>query len=99
MAGHMGNKLRTIQNLEIIKSDLDKNLIFLKGSIPGSKNSVVLIQKTSKNIVRSTTIEKAKKIKTEETQQSVKKTAPKKEEKSAAKTENIKTEVKKVEKK
>lgn len=39
MAGHMGNKMRTIQNLEIIKSDLENNLIFIKGSVPGSKNS------------------------------------------------------------
>ena len=31
MAGHMGNKVRTIQNLEIIKSDLENNLIFVKG--------------------------------------------------------------------
>ena len=30
MAGHMGNKIRTIQNLEIIKSDVDNNLLFLK---------------------------------------------------------------------
>ena len=43
MAGHMGNKVRTIQNLEIIKSDLENNLIFIKGSVPGSKNSLVLI--------------------------------------------------------
>ena len=45
MAGHMGDKYRTIQNLEIIKSDLENNLIFVKGSVPGSKNSIVLIQK------------------------------------------------------
>ena len=32
MAGHMGDKLRTIQNLEIIKSDLENNLMFVKGS-------------------------------------------------------------------
>ena len=44
MAGHMGDKIRTIQNLEIIKSDIENNLIFIKGSVPGSKNSFVLIQ-------------------------------------------------------
>ena len=48
MAGHMGDKFRTIQNLEIIKSDPENNLIFIKGSVPGSKNSLVLIQKRSK---------------------------------------------------
>ena len=37
MAGHMGDKFRTIQNLEIIKSDIENNLIFIKGSVPGSK--------------------------------------------------------------
>ena len=72
MAGHMGDKIRTIQNLEIIKSDLENNLIFLKGSIPGSKNSIVLIQKNSKKINRITTLEKIKKLKTETIQTAVK---------------------------
>jgi len=62
MAGHMGDKFRTIQNLEIIKSDLENNLIFVKGSVPGSKNSIVLIQKNAKNIKRITTVEKNKKL-------------------------------------
>jgi len=62
MAGHMGDKYRTIQNLEIIKSDLEKNLIFIKGSVPGSKNSTVIIQKNAKKIKRITTLEKNKKI-------------------------------------
>ena len=62
MAGHMGDKFRTLQNLEIIKSDLENNLIFVKGSVPGSKNSIVLIQKNAKNIKRITSIEKNKKL-------------------------------------
>ena len=62
MAGHMGDKLRTIQNLEIIKSDVENNLIFVKGSVPGSKNSLVLIHKNKKNIKRITTLDKLKKI-------------------------------------
>ena len=53
-------KYRTIQNLEIIKSDLENNLIFVKGSVPGSKNSIVLIQKIAKSINRTTTIDKNK---------------------------------------
>ena len=61
MAGHMGNKFRTIQNLEVIKSDLENNLIFVKGSVPGSKNSLVLIQKNSKKINKKTTLEKINK--------------------------------------
>ncbi len=58
MAGHMGNKHRTIQNIEIVKSDLENNLLYLKGSIPGSKNSEVLIRSAKKNISRLTTKEK-----------------------------------------
>jgi large subunit ribosomal protein L3 len=58
MAGHMGDKQRTIQNLEIIKTDLNNELIYLKGSIPGSKNSEVLIKKAVKNINKLTISEK-----------------------------------------
>jgi len=65
MAGHMGDKFRTIQNLEIIKSDLENNLIFIKGSVPGSKNSLVLIQKKSKKVNKKTTAEKISKYQTE----------------------------------
>ena len=65
MAGHMGDKLRTIQNLEIIKSDTENNLIFIKGSVPGSKNSLVLIQKKSKKTNKKTTAEKIAKLQTD----------------------------------
>ena len=58
MAGHMGDKLRTIQNIEIIKSDLENSLLYLKGSIPGSKNAEVLIKKAVKNIKKLTVNEK-----------------------------------------
>ena len=58
MAGHMGDKLRTIQNIEIIKSDIDNNLLYLKGSIPGSKNTEVLVKKSVKNISKLTMKEK-----------------------------------------
>jgi len=74
MAGHKGDKLRTIQNLEIIKSDPENNLIFVKGSVPGSKNSFVLIQKPSKTINRETTIEKSKKIQMESSKETPKTT-------------------------
>ena len=68
MAGHMGNKLRTMQNIEIVKSDIENNLLYLKGSIPGSKNAEVLVKKAVKNIQKLTikekieVAEKAKKI-------------------------------------
>jgi large subunit ribosomal protein L3 len=58
MAGHMGDKLRTIQNLEIIKSDLENNLLYLKGSIPGSKNTEIIVKKAAKNIKKLTIKEK-----------------------------------------
>ena len=58
MAGHMGDKFRTMQNIEIIKSDLDNNLLYLKGSIPGSKNTEVLVRKAVKNIKKLTISEK-----------------------------------------
>jgi large subunit ribosomal protein L3 len=58
MAGHMGDKYRTILNLEIIKSDLENNLLYLKGSIPGSKNSTVLVNESVKVVRRKTLEEK-----------------------------------------
>ena len=58
MAGHMGDKERTIQNIEIIKSDLENELLFIKGSIPGAKNSEVLVKKSVKNISKLTINEK-----------------------------------------
>jgi len=58
MAGHMGDKLRTMLNLEVVKSDLENNLIYLKGSIPGSKNSTVFLRESVKNVTRKTIKEK-----------------------------------------
>ena len=58
MAGHMGDKFRTMQNIEIIKTDAENNLIYLKGSIPGSRNTDVLIKKAVKNIRKLTINEK-----------------------------------------
>ena len=60
MAGHMGDKLRTMQNIEIIRADLENELLYLKGSIPGSKNSEVLVKKSVKNITKLTVEEKIK---------------------------------------
>ena len=58
MAGHMGDKIRTILNLEVIKSDLENNLIYLKGSIPGSKNTQVILRESVKNVRKKTIKEK-----------------------------------------
>ena len=58
MAGHMGDKMRTLLNLEVVKSDLENNLLYLKGSIPGSKNTTVLLRESVKNVTRKTIKEK-----------------------------------------
>ena len=60
MAGHMGDKIRTMQNIEIIKSDIENDLLYLKGSIPGSKNTEVLVKKAIKNVQKLTISEKNK---------------------------------------
>ena len=62
MAGHMGDKIRTIQNIEVIKTDKENNLLYLKGSIPGSKNTEVLIKKSVKDINRMSIEEKIEQI-------------------------------------
>ena len=62
MAGHMGDKIRTIQNIEVIKTDKENNLLYLKGSIPGSKNTEVLIRKSVKDINRLSIEEKIEQI-------------------------------------
>ena len=58
MAGQMGDKLRTMLNIEIIKTDLENELLYLKGSIPGSKNAEVMVKKSVKNINKMTISEK-----------------------------------------
>ena len=58
MAGHMGDRSRTMQNLEIIKADLQNELLYLKGSIPGSKNSEILVKQSVKVINKMTVKEK-----------------------------------------
>ncbi len=44
LPGHMGHVQVTIQNLEVIKVDLENNVILIKGSVPGPKNSLVLVR-------------------------------------------------------
>ncbi len=58
MAGHMGDRVRTMQNLEIIKTDIENELLYLKGSIPGSKNTEILVKKSVKIINKMTINEK-----------------------------------------
>ena len=94
MAGHMGDKSRTIQNLEIVRSDLENNLIFIKGSVPGSKNSIVLIKKTAKNIKRTTTFDKIQnqqKISVKEKTKKVEKVKKSEDKKSSQETGKVET--------
>ena len=44
MAGHMGDKQRTQQNLEVVRTDATRGLIFVKGSVPGAKNAWLLVR-------------------------------------------------------
>ena len=45
MAGQMGNERVTVQNLQIVKIIPEHNILMIKGSIPGAKGSIVLIEK------------------------------------------------------
>lgn len=48
LPGHMGNSRKTVQNLMIVGVKPDKNLILVKGSVPGSRNSIVLVKSAIK---------------------------------------------------
>ena len=48
MPGHMGNVQVTVQNLEIVKVDVENNLILVKGAVPGAKKAMVTIKETVK---------------------------------------------------
>ena len=48
LPGHMGVETVTIQNLEVVRIDLDKNVILVKGSVPGNKGSILKIRNTVK---------------------------------------------------
>lgn len=48
MSGHMGNVMRSVQNLEIVRIDVERNLILIKGAVPGSKGGYVTIRPSVK---------------------------------------------------
>ncbi len=50
MSGHMGNKQRTIQSLELVRVDVERGLLLIKGSVPGSKGGNVIIKPAVKTI-------------------------------------------------
>tara|TARA_B100001540_G_scaffold273565_1_gene258537 strand:+ start:819 stop:1592 length:774 start_codon:yes stop_codon:yes gene_type:complete len=94
MAGHMGSKFRTLLNLEIIKSDIENGLIYIKGSIPGSKNTTVFLRKSKKIVNRKTSKDKFTQVseasKTAGKKDSQKKETQKKEENKQVKKEEPK---------
>ena len=50
LPGHMGHETVTIQNLEVVRVDLDKNVVLVKGSVPGNKGSILKIKNSVKAI-------------------------------------------------
>lgn len=48
MAGHMGNERQTAQNLEVVRIDAERNLIAIKGAVPGAKGGLVIIRDAAK---------------------------------------------------
>jgi large subunit ribosomal protein L3 len=51
MAGRHGNATVTVQNLKIVKIDVENNLVLLKGAVPGSKNSYIILKPAVKKPV------------------------------------------------
>ena len=49
MAGHMGNRRVTAQNLEVMEVDPERNLLLLKGAVPGPRNGLLMISKAKKS--------------------------------------------------
>lgn len=48
MAGRMGGKRVTVQNLEVVQADLERNLLVVKGSVPGPRNGIIVIRKAAR---------------------------------------------------
>ena len=45
MAGHMGDERVTIKKVKVVQADADRNLLLLKGTLPGSRGSLILVKK------------------------------------------------------
>jgi len=57
MAGHMGNEQVTVRNLEVLKADPERNLLLIKGAVPGAKNGLLLIKKSGGWTSEDTTVQ------------------------------------------
>ena len=112
MAGHMGSHKSTLQNLEVVATDQERGLLFIKGGVPGSDGSWLSLKDAIKKAlpsdapfpagIKNLTVNKKEVIPTPKTEEkSVKETAPKAEEKpeelSAPKAEEALAEDSKVE--
>jgi large subunit ribosomal protein L3 len=45
MAGHMGDERATIKKLRVVRTDAERNLLLVKGTLPGAKNALILVKK------------------------------------------------------
>ena len=96
MAGHMGAKYRTTLGLEVVETDLENNLLYLKGAVPRSKNTYVEIKEAVKNKNKSTINERIVKYKASlDEMKSVKKDKKKKDKEETPKVEKSATAVEK----
>jgi large subunit ribosomal protein L3 len=48
MAGHMGHDRITARHLKVVRVDAERNLLFIKGAVPGTKNGLVTVRKSTK---------------------------------------------------
>jgi large subunit ribosomal protein L3 len=99
MAGHMGAKFRTTLGLEIVEADLENSLLYLKGAVPGSKNTYVEIQEAVKSKNKSTINERIEKYKTSLAEMRSTKKEKKKKDSKEEKPAADKNEPAKIEKK
>jgi len=51
MTGHLGDVTKTVQNLEIARIDVERNLLLVKGAVPGAKNAQVVVRPAVKTKV------------------------------------------------
>jgi large subunit ribosomal protein L3 len=49
MPGHMGNERVTVKNLKVVRIDQDRNILMVKGAVPGSRNGLLIIQRSNRS--------------------------------------------------
>lgn len=69
MGGRYGNELVTVANLEVVHIDLDKNLIFVKGCVPGRSKGILKLKPTTRKIKRSSSEFQMHTVKREEVEE------------------------------